>query len=846
MVNSDKEEQNLLFYKVWSNIVIFKNIFGFVRLYKKNERVIFKSKKELLEYPEREFIHSLVYTSNELLEVGDLPIGCVLKEVELTNYIHTNIHGSKIPFGVEKLEFLWSSNNSNLPKTQISTFPSSLKTLNGIFLGKNKHKKKQDEKEQNEKEKNEKEQEENCRFIIPSNINTVYLNDSPNISGVDKGRGYVVLSKGLKDISFDCNWENDGVCLRKGDFPDGIEILTMSGYPLKNITSNEILPNSIKDLSMSYGRSKYSSNDDDVNKEPGKFDVLPPAIEKLYIYNHCDFKKDSLLNTLTSLKELGIYNCEWNQLLIEAGTLPPNITTLSLENLKSKIKIDVIPIGVKHLELSIRFSDIDSNSIEIGAIPSTVESLSIDSFITQPEILPPSLTHLTYGQTFDYDDDGEDGTLDDIQFNLSLLPISITSLTLVWGNIVIFKNIFGFVRLFKKNERVVFKSKKELLEYPEREFIHSLVYSSNQLLEVGDLPIGCVLKEVELTTHIHININGSKIPFGVEKLDFTRMIYNRVNFRTQISTFPSSLKTINGIILKKYEHRKKHEEEVEEEQQENSRFIIPSNINTVYLNDSPNISGVDKGRGYVVLSKGLKEISFGFDWKNENLCLRKGDFPDGIEVLNIPRFPLKNIINEDILPNSIKELSISYGKSKYRSEYADADTYKESGKFDVLPPAIEKLYIYNNYNIKKDSLLNTLTSIKELRIYNQDFKRLMYEAGSLPPNITTLSFRILKNSNSIEIGAIPSTVETLSIDSFITLPELFPPSLTHLIYTQFYIEDFHTLDQIVSYFSILPKSITSLTLGISFKHLNLNFPPSINKIEFKENGFYQCNKNKNN
>ncbi|KAM9973906.1 hypothetical protein ACTFIW_007568 [Dictyostelium discoideum] len=428
-MDNDNREQNLLFNKVWGNIVIFKNIFRFVRLYKKNEKVVFKSKKELLEYPEREFIHFLVYTSNELLEVGDLPIGCVLKDVELTSYIHTDIHGSKIPFGVEKLEFLWSGNNRSLPRTQISTFPSSLKTINGIFLGKNKYKKKKEEKEQGKEEKEKEEEEENCCFIIPSNINTTYLNDSPNISGVDKGRGYVVLSKGLKDISFDCYWENDDVCLRKGDFPDGIEILTMSGYPLKNITSDGILPNSIKDLSMSYGRSRYGiDDDDDVNKEPGKFDVLPMAIEKLYINNYCDIKKDSLLNTLTSLKELRIYNCEWNPLLIEAGALPPNITTFSLEGFKSKIEIGAIPIGVKHLELSISSSNIGSNSIEIGAIPSTVESLSIDSFITQPEIFPPSLTHLAYVQTFDNNDD--DGTLDDIQFNLSLLPKSITSLSL--------------------------------------------------------------------------------------------------------------------------------------------------------------------------------------------------------------------------------------------------------------------------------------------------------------------------------------------------------------------------------------------------------------------------------
>ncbi|KAM9992101.1 hypothetical protein ACTFIZ_012770 [Dictyostelium cf. discoideum] len=436
MVNSNKEEkeeekerqkQNSLFYKVWGNIVIFKNIFRFVRLYKKNEKIKFKSRKQLLEYSEREFIHSLIYSSNELLEVGDLPIGCVLEDVKLTSHIHTNIHGSKIPFGVERLEFIWSGDNKSLARTQISTFPSSLKTLHGIFLGKDENKKKQQQiKNKEEEEEEEEEEDENCCFIIPSNIKKVYLNDSPNISGVDKGRGYVVLSKGLKDISFDYYWKNDDVCLRKGDFPDGIEILTMSGYQLKNIINKDILPNSIKHLSISYGRREYIGEDaTDVNKEPGKFHVLPPNIEKLYISKHCDIKKDSLLNTLTSLKELRIRNYEWGKSIIEEGSLPPNITTLSFEGFK-RIEIGIIPISVKHLELSISSSNIDSNLIEIGAIPSSVKTLSINGFITQPEIFPPSLTHLIYTQNFNRDND----TIEKIQLYLSFLPKSITSLIL--------------------------------------------------------------------------------------------------------------------------------------------------------------------------------------------------------------------------------------------------------------------------------------------------------------------------------------------------------------------------------------------------------------------------------
>ncbi|KAN0040628.1 hypothetical protein ACTA71_008966 [Dictyostelium dimigraforme] len=484
MVNSYKEEQeqnkelsNKLFYRVWCNIVIFKNIFRFVRLYKKNEKVTFKSRKELLEYPEREFIQSLVFSSGNLLEVGDLPIGCVLKDVELTSFAHTDMHGSKIPYGVENLKFPWAGNNRSIPRTQISTFPSSLKTLYGIFLGydrfkvekekrlANKKKKlkkikeekeekeikekeneeneeeeknegieekeEEEEEEEEEKEKEEaeeaeeeeeEEKEEGC-FTIPSNINSVYLNDSPNISGVNVGRGYVQLSKGLKDLSFDCYWDNDGVYLRKGDLPDGIEILSMSGYQLKSIANKEILPNSIIDLSISYGIQSCMSQlyDKDCNEQPITFDVLPPNIELLYINNHCAITKDSLLYKCTSIKTLHIYNGEFYPLLYEAGSLPPNITTLYLDNFRCKLVVDVIPFGVKDLELS----GVKSDSIEIGAIPSSVQSLSMDYFITNPEIFPPSLNHLKYSQSHDED-------IPDHQYlsYFSLLPKSITSLTL--------------------------------------------------------------------------------------------------------------------------------------------------------------------------------------------------------------------------------------------------------------------------------------------------------------------------------------------------------------------------------------------------------------------------------
>ncbi|KAK5581613.1 hypothetical protein RB653_001650 [Dictyostelium firmibasis] len=438
---------NDLFYKVWNNIVIFRNIFRYVRIYKKNEKVEFKSRKELLEYTEREFINSLVYSSRESLEIGDLPINYELKEVELTQWTHSGLHGSIIPFGVEILKFPWSGNNRVLPRTQISTFPSSLKNIDGIFLGINifnkvttvtkpkKNKQKiQKEKEEVEKveieEEEEEEEEEEKYFTIPPNIENVFLNYSTNISGVDNGEGYVVLSKGLKEIAFDCYWYNQNVILRKGDFPDGVTTIGMYGYQLKNIINKDILPSSIRDLSISYGVSKYYDDTKTLNSQPGTFDVLPSNIEILNINSYCKIDKSSLLYKCNSIKNLKIYFSE-SESKIYPGSLPPNLTHLSIESYKHPIKVGIIPFGVKSLSLEIfpdSVSGFNSDVIEIGAIPSSVESLSLNDFINQPELFPPSLTHLTYTKYY-YEDDDE--VPHDILLSFfSLLPKSITFLKL--------------------------------------------------------------------------------------------------------------------------------------------------------------------------------------------------------------------------------------------------------------------------------------------------------------------------------------------------------------------------------------------------------------------------------
>ncbi|KAK5576042.1 hypothetical protein RB653_007180 [Dictyostelium firmibasis] len=427
IIDKEQIQNNKLFYKVWSNIVLFRNIYRYVRLYKKNEKVLFKSRKQLLEYPEREFINCLIYTSCENLEFGDLPIKCVLKEVELTMSNHSSIHGSLIPFGVETLKFPWVDNNRGIETTQISTFPSSLKNLYGIFLGKNIYKTKI-KSTKNKKQKINGEKKEK-RFIIPPNIESVFLNHSTNISGEDKGEGYIVLLKGLKEITFDYCWYNQNIILRKGDFPDGLTTLAMHGYEIKNILNKDILPSSIKNLSISYGISEFDDNESE--SEPGTFDVLPPNIEKLKITNYCKIKQDSLLYKCSTLKNLSIF-CGEIDSIIEPGSLPPNLTKLSIGCYKHQIKIGIIPFGVKTLKLQLTSdaqSGYNSNTIEIGSIPSSVESLSLNNYIAQPELFPPSLTHLTYTH-FNYNDVSSDYSRDELFSFFSLLPNSITSLSL--------------------------------------------------------------------------------------------------------------------------------------------------------------------------------------------------------------------------------------------------------------------------------------------------------------------------------------------------------------------------------------------------------------------------------
>ncbi|EGC40598.1 hypothetical protein DICPUDRAFT_73890 [Dictyostelium purpureum] len=66
---------NILFYKIWRNIILKKKIFNHIKKFNSNYSVSFSSRDQLLNYKEREYIQCLEILIDIPLEAGDIPYG---------------------------------------------------------------------------------------------------------------------------------------------------------------------------------------------------------------------------------------------------------------------------------------------------------------------------------------------------------------------------------------------------------------------------------------------------------------------------------------------------------------------------------------------------------------------------------------------------------------------------------------------------------------------------------------------------------------------------------------------------------------------------------------------------
>ncbi|KAN0039484.1 hypothetical protein ACTA71_007273 [Dictyostelium dimigraforme] len=393
----------------------------------------------------------------------------------------------------------------------------------------------------------------------------------------------------------------------------------------------------------------------------------------------------------------------------------------------------------------------------------------------------------------------------------------------VFNNIYLSFLIFKFSRLYKKNEIVEFEDRESLLNFREREYIRKIVYYGSELM-IGDLPNNGTLKEVSFYfPHRNEPVNGKIIPHGVEVIDFNC-------FPGSLNDYPLTLyKIINLYIPNCF-----------------INFQIPKNITSLSIPHCKSLETISK-----ILPNSIKELEFesfniyqdgNDEYKDEMIDKPKINLPDNLIKLSLGNYNVK-YLEEGILPISIKELEISTQKirdefDKVNNEYFENNSNYSIGLFNILKPLgnLSVLSITTSSLITIESNLKDCNSIKDLTIfcnYRSDIKKGFLdhsiEEFSLPQSVTKL--KILNFTiNKVLSNVIPNGVRSLTIDR-IEIDQL-PQYLTYL---KLYEKPGYTFtkDESLSLLSILPKSLTRLTIPHYFKDFNLNYHDNIKKIKFR-------------
>ncbi|EAL61780.1 hypothetical protein DDB_G0291592 [Dictyostelium discoideum AX4] len=383
---------------------------------------------------------------------------------------------------------------------------------------------------------------------------------------------------------------------------------------------------------------------------------------------------------------------------------------------------------------------------------------------------------------------------------------------LVFSNIVLSRLIFDYAALYEKNDYVEFYSINMLRNYPEREYIRSLYYcDEDHILEIGDLPIGGVLKLASIG-HRETLIKGDTIPYGVEKLRYNYEEHNSTE--TPFQTLPTTLHTIKNAKV---------------DCKKSQTNLIPPNITSLKFCGSPSISDINRdgdgrdgrdgrdgggggdgdgdGGGYIKIPNTIKHLEFHKNWDNDGKVLGKGDIPEGVTCLDLGLYKLE--FNQGVLPESLTKLMIrSYDETNDKNNQILDDNF---------PKNIKDVTIFKcKLNISPSLNLFKLSSIKILHIIlDSKFK---IEANSLPSSLTNL--KISTYQKSFTENVFPNGLLSLSINQIIEQEGVLPESLTNLNLSDCNITI--KQDNLNKMISILPASINSLILPSRFKNLKIN------------------------
>ncbi|EGC30454.1 hypothetical protein DICPUDRAFT_83606 [Dictyostelium purpureum] len=341
--------QETVFFKIFHNLVIVKEIFKHVRLLEENDKCKISSLKEFYYHPMREYISNLTFDQdfNEKIP-RNLLLSPTIKAITFGYQFNHTIKEFRVPNSVIEICF-GHCFDKLLVKGMI---PSSVKTLTlGHMFN----------------------QELIPNQSIPNGIlnltlgygfnKNIQVNSIPfSVTSLELGHSFnkplsrKVLPRNLKSLTLGVCWDHSLVeegTSYQSILPDSLEKLKLFAFncPIYcENTKRSLLPNSLKNLIFV---SKFN--------QPMFIGSLPPNIEHL---------------------ELGFHYSQ----LIERGVLPQSLKYLNLGN-SFYWAIDKMGIIPNQLE-SIRFSPCSFQKIVSHVFPQTLHTVSVGYYFKDLDNVP--------------------------------------------------------------------------------------------------------------------------------------------------------------------------------------------------------------------------------------------------------------------------------------------------------------------------------------------------------------------------------------------------------------------------------------------------------------------------
>ncbi|KAM9974510.1 hypothetical protein ACTFIW_007964 [Dictyostelium discoideum] len=542
-----KENNNELFFKVFSNIYINKIIFKYVRIYNENKCKTFYSRNELIEYKEREYIEFIKYSGKEKIEYGDLPFYGILEKVSIRGYNGT-IDGIIIPMGVSTVIYP----SHFVCETILSTLPKSVTSVENVMFN-----------------------SPIDTSQIPETIEKISFQEFINPNYL-KGK---IFPKSLKELSILSSGFSDNskwFYFKNGEVPDSVEYLKIDIYlePEKETELLSFLPKNLKILDLEiHGKITPFSLPNSITilniklpyNDPVqiKRDMIPQSVTSLKIdgSRFISIERDSLANSLTILDLKFSYH---NPLVeIKKHMIPQSVTKLTIECNYCLIERDSLNILLNLTELSFIKVNIKPGLVSNGLPPNLKKlnlSLRLEKLTFEKNCFPESLTQLNFvsQERWSYKTHGSPGCQ---ILDSNSLPKSLKSLNLPFSFNQPLKLTDEYILKtngsFKTAIQSIFQNKNKLIPgflIPRNVESLTIGYFFNQPINIGDLPDSLTYLQIGEVCRFTQSIFKqtllkNSIPNNIQTLILPNeyCIY-LLNDPKYIDVLPNSIKTLKFLI----------------------------------------------------------------------------------------------------------------------------------------------------------------------------------------------------------------------------------------------------------------------------------------------------------